>query len=154
MSTHVSCVPRSASKSHPWYSFSVNSTGRFYTSFRWPLNISRNFFHMASVAHDIFFFFFFIFWKPLIWTTLQSFSRKNTAVATCRKRSNNQNAAFLSAIATLFEMGITPDFSKLLAHRLQYGGRMSSLPTYPFQRQRYLSTYDGKVALFILYVIG
>ena len=29
---------------------------------------------------------------------------------------------------------------------------MYSLPTYPFQRQRYLSTYDGKVALFI-YII-
>jgi hypothetical protein len=38
-------------------------------------------------------------------------------------------------------MGITPDFSKLLAqHRSQYGGRMTSLPTYPFQRERYYPT--------------
>jgi KR domain/Polyketide synthase dehydratase len=68
---------------------------------------------------------------------LQSFPRKNVAVATCGKRSNDQNAAFLKAIASLFEMGITPDFGKLLAHRSRYGGHMSSLPTYPFQRQRY-----------------
>ena len=38
-------------------------------------------------------------------------------------------------------MGITPDFSKLLAqHSSQYGGRLTSLPTYPFQRQRYYPT--------------
>jgi acyl transferase domain-containing protein len=38
-------------------------------------------------------------------------------------------------------MGITPDFSKLLAqHSSQYGRRMTSLPTYPFQRQRYYPT--------------
>ena len=68
---------------------------------------------------------------------LQSFPRKHVAVATCGKRSNDQNAAFLNAIASLFEMGITPDFGELLAHRSQYGEHMSSLPTYPFQRQRY-----------------
>ena len=79
--------------------------------------------------------------QPFIWTTLQSFSRENIAVATCGKRSNDQIAAFLNAIATLFEAGITPDFSKLLAqYRSQYGGRMTSLPTYPFQRQRYYPT--------------
>ena len=78
--------------------------------------------------------------QPFIWTTLQSYSHKNMAIATCGKRFNDQNAAFLSAIALLFEMGITPDFGKLLAHKSQYGGRMSSLPTYPFQRQRYYPT--------------
>lgn len=43
-------------------------------------------------------------------------------------------------MASLFEMGITPDFGKLLAHKSHYGGHMSSLPTYPFQRQRYYPT--------------
>ena len=37
-------------------------------------------------------------------------------------------------------MGVTPDFGKLLAHKSQYGGRKSSLPTYPFQRKRYYPT--------------
>jgi len=78
--------------------------------------------------------------QPLIWTMLESFSQKNIAIATCGKRLNDQNAAFLNAIASLFQMGITPDFGNLLAHKSHYGGHMSSLPTYPFQRQRYYPT--------------
>ena len=37
-------------------------------------------------------------------------------------------------------MGITPDFSKLLAKHSSLYGRMTSLPTYPFQRQRHYPT--------------
>jgi acyl transferase domain-containing protein len=49
------------------------------------------------------------------------------------KKEKDQELAFLTAFASLFEYGINPDFVKLFGK----GIPKTNIPTYPFQRQRH-----------------
>ena len=74
--------------------------------------------------------------QPHIWTTLQSLTHTKPALATSTKQSKDQNVAFLQAIVSLFAAGVAPDFEKLFA-RNSFHLKRTTIPTYPFQRQRH-----------------
>lgn len=78
--------------------------------------------------------------QPHIWTNLQSLTHSKLALATSTKQSKDQNVAFLQAIVSLFEAGVAPDFEKLFA-RNSFHLRRTSIPTYPFQRQRHFPDF-------------
>lgn len=78
--------------------------------------------------------------QPHIWTTLQSLTHTKIALATSTKQSKDQNVAFLQAIGSLFEAGVALDFEKLFA-RNSFHLRRTTIPTYPFQRQRHFPDF-------------
>ena len=78
--------------------------------------------------------------QPHIWTTLQSLTHTKLSLATSTKQSKDQNVAFLQAIVSLFAAGVVLDFEKLFAGN-SFHLRRTTIPTYPFQRQRHFPDF-------------
>jgi hypothetical protein len=79
--------------------------------------------------------------QPTMYTSMQSNGlEKKVLVATTAKKGQNQERAFLEAIALLYENSVAFDPVKLYADRGEDFTK-SSLPTYPFQRQSYYPTF-------------
>ncbi|KAJ7040667.1 hypothetical protein C8F04DRAFT_1391530 [Mycena alexandri] len=71
---------------------------------------------------------------PTAWVALQSNDlSESTLLSSSAKKGKDQELAFLTAIASLVEFGMNPDFTRLLGT----GIPKTNLPTYPFQRQRH-----------------
>ncbi len=65
-------------------------------------------------------------------------AQSKVTVATTTKRNGDQITAFLKSIAALFEHGVAVELSKLF--HVSSSLEKVSIPTYPFQRQRYYPT--------------
>ncbi|KDR66938.1 hypothetical protein GALMADRAFT_232329 [Galerina marginata CBS 339.88] len=74
--------------------------------------------------------------QPFIWTALQALPHRKTSISLCTKPSNDQNGAFLRAIALLFESAVTPNFERLFSRSPLRFSKIA-IPSYPFQRQRH-----------------
>ncbi|KAJ7482780.1 hypothetical protein FB451DRAFT_1236033 [Mycena latifolia] len=82
---------------------------------------------------------------PTAWAALQSYSIPDTTLLTCSaKKGKDQELAFLSAIASLTECGVDPDFLQLFGT----GIPKTDLPTYPFQRQRHYPSFIPSRSVF------
>ncbi|KAJ7127893.1 hypothetical protein C8R44DRAFT_616608 [Mycena epipterygia] len=74
---------------------------------------------------------------PTAWAALQSNNiPDNALLSSSAKKGKDQELAFLAAIASLTEYGLNPDFIALFGTAI----RKTSIPTYPFQRQRHYPT--------------
>ncbi|KAJ7440338.1 polyketide synthetase [Mycena galericulata] len=68
----------------------------------------------------------------------------NLLLSSAAKKGKDQEFAFLTAIASLTEYGINPDFVALFGTEI----RKLDLPTYPFQRQRHYPDFVPSRTLF------
>ena len=69
---------------------------------------------------------------------LQDVTQRKATIATTTKRNGDQITAFLKSIAALFEYGVAVELFKLFHVSSPF--KKVSIPTYPFQRQRYYPT--------------
>ena len=78
--------------------------------------------------------------QPFVWTALQNNGNHShqQLVAACAKQGKDQDAAFLGCLASLFESGVTLDFT-VLYDKVEYV--KMRLPTYPWQRERHYPAY-------------
>lgn len=75
--------------------------------------------------------------QPTMWSALQTqrFSR-TTSLKLCAQQGKDEDVAVLTAIAQLFENGITPWFDGLYSQRRSRYTKIN-IPTYPFQSQHH-----------------
>ncbi|KAJ7666829.1 hypothetical protein DFH06DRAFT_1040341 [Mycena polygramma] len=75
---------------------------------------------------------------PTAWAALQVNNiSEATLLSSAAKKRNDQELAFLRAIASLTEYGANPDFARLFGAGIQ----KTNIPTYPFQRQRHYPSF-------------
>uniref|UniRef100_A0A8H7XR57 Uncharacterized protein n=1 Tax=Psilocybe cubensis TaxID=181762 RepID=A0A8H7XR57_PSICU len=74
--------------------------------------------------------------QPFLRTTIKAISSGKVSLATSTKTGNDQIRAYLDALTSLFECGVNVNLEKLLSRGPSLGNK-TSLPTYPFQRQRH-----------------
>ena len=70
--------------------------------------------------------------SPMVGQTLEAFHLSGITIPSMR-RQQPEKAALLSALGELYQAGRTIDWDK----QFLQGGQVVSLPTYPWQRQRY-----------------
>jgi acyl transferase domain-containing protein len=78
--------------------------------------------------------------QPFVWTALQNSGDHEHLhlLAACAKQGKDQDAAFLGCLASLFELGVTPNLSILYD---KAGYSKVRLPTYPWQRERHYPNF-------------